>query len=136
MANEPSRTGNITGCHHLALCVHDIDVARPFYGEVLGLDEIPRPPEIADRFRSAWFRLGTAEIHVVENAAFQPLDSPLGPHLAVATDDFDATVRRLEERGETFRFGPGPGPDGIRRVVVADPTGNVFEITEAPLPEA
>ena len=51
MANPPTRSGNITGCHHLALCVHDIDVARPFYAEVLGLAEVPRPPEIADRFR-------------------------------------------------------------------------------------
>ena len=58
----------------------------------------------------------------------------------MSLDDLNARVssarRETEERGETFRFGPGRGPDGIRRVVVADPTGNVFEITEAPLPEA
>ena len=123
--------GNIVGCHHLALCVHDIDEARSFYGEVLGLEEIERPPEIAARFRSAWYLLGGAELHVIENAEFQPLDSPLGPHLAVSTDDFEATVARMEQRGAAFRFGPGPGPDGVLRAVVTDPTGNVFEITDA-----
>ena len=115
--------------------MHDIDVARPFYGEVLGLEEVPRPAEIAERFRSAWYRIGSAELHVVENPEFSPLDSPLGPHLAVVTDDFQATVARVEAMGQPFRFGPGEGPDGVLRAVVTDPTGNVFEITSAPLRE-
>ena len=130
-----SQRGNITGCHHFAICVHDIDVARPFYADVLGLEEVLRPPEIAERFRSAWYRIGSAELHVVENPDFLPLDSPLGPHLAVVTDDFQATVARVQATGQPFRFGPGEGPDGVRRAVVVDPTGNVFEITSAALRE-
>jgi len=30
----------ITGCHHMAICVHDIDEARRFYGEILSLVEL------------------------------------------------------------------------------------------------
>lgn len=128
-----SDDARITGCHHLAVCVHDIDEARRFYGEILLLEEVERPPEIAAKFRSAWYRIGPSELHVVENTAFQPLDSPLAPHIAVVTNDFDALTDQVVERGGEFRFGPGPGPDGIRRAVIADPTGNTVEITAAPL---
>ncbi len=117
----------------MAICVHDIDGARRFYGDVLSLTELERPPEIAAKFRSAWYRIGAAELHVVENREFQPLDSPLAPHIAVAASDFDALTAQISERGGEFRFGPGPGPDGIRRAVIEDPTGNTVEITAAPL---
>ena len=123
----------ITGCHHFAICVHDIDKARRFYGEILSLAELERPPEIASKFRSAWYGVGSSELHVVENAEFQPLDSPLAPHIAVVTTDFHAMTAQIVERGGEFRYGPGPGPDGILRAVIQDPTGNTVEITAARL---
>ena len=136
MQSEPTSRvddAKITGCHHMAICVRDIDAARQFYGEVLQLTELERPPEIASKFRSAWYRVGTAELHVVENVDFQPLDSPLAPHIAVVSNDFDALATQIAARGGKFRFGPGPGPDGINRAVIQDPTGNTLEITSAPL---
>jgi predicted enzyme related to lactoylglutathione lyase len=135
MQNEEAAQGpaTITGCHHLAICVHDIDEARRFYGEVLSLAELERPREIAEKFRSAWYLLGSSELHVVENPEFQPLDSPLAPHIAVATSDFHAVVAQIADRGGEFAFGPGPGPDGILRAVIQDPTGNTIEVTAAPL---
>ncbi|MBW2270133.1 MAG: VOC family protein [Deltaproteobacteria bacterium] len=123
----------ITGCHHLAVCVHDIDEARRFYGEILSLEEVERPPEIAAKFRSAWYRIGTSELHVIENQKFQPLDSPLAPHIAVVTNDFEGLTAQIADRGGQFRFGPGTGPDGILRAIIEDPTGNTLEITTAPL---
>jgi len=123
----------ITGCHHMAVCVHDISEARRFYGEILVLVELERPPEIAKNFRSAWYRVGSSELHVVENRAFKPLDSPLAPHIAVTTSDFEAMTAQIADRGGEFAFGPGPGPDGVRRAVINDPTGNTVEITSAPL---
>ena len=123
----------ITGCHHLAICVHDIDDARRFYGEILSLTELERPPEIAANFRSAWYLLGSSELHVVENKDFRPLDSPLAPHIAVATSDFRAVTEQIVDRGGEFTYGPGKGPDGILRAIMKDPTGNTLEITAAPL---
>ena len=123
----------ITGCHHMAVCVHDIDEARRFYGKILSLVELERPPEIAAKFRSAWYLIGLSELHVVENPDFQPLDSPLAPHIAVGTSDFDAFTAQVADRGGKFSFGPGTGPDGIRRAVIEDATGNAVEITAAPL---
>jgi len=123
----------ITACHHMAICAHDIDAARHFYGELLALVELERPPEIAKNFRSAWYLLGSSELHVVEFKDFQPLDSPLGPHIAVTTSDFDAMTAQIAARGGKFAFGPGEGFDGVRRAVIHDPTGNTLEITAASL---
>jgi extradiol dioxygenase family protein len=137
MQSEGSAQGDpatITACHHLAICVHDIDEARRFYGEILALDEVERPPEIAARFRSAWYRIGASELHVVENREFRPLDSPLAPHIAVVTNDFEALTAQIAGRGGQFRFGPGTGPDGVLRAILEDSTGNTLEITTAPLP--
>ncbi|MFK7976408.1 MAG: VOC family protein [Halioglobus sp.] len=125
--------GYVAGLHHLAICVHDLPKAKTFYGEMLGLKELPRPDDVAEQFSSAWYLLGNAELHVVENKAFQPLASQPGPHFAVAPDDFEATVERLRSNGIRFAFGPAKGPDGVDRVVVVDPTGNVVEIADLPL---
>ncbi len=121
----------ITGCHHFALCAHDIDEARRFYSGILALTELERPPAIAKNFRSAWFLIGRSELHVVENPDFVPLDSPLSPHLAVATNDFEAFTSQVAARGGSFSFGPGAGPDGVHRAVIQDATGNTVEITSA-----
>jgi predicted enzyme related to lactoylglutathione lyase len=129
----PVDRATIIGCHHMAICVHDIDEARRFYGEILALVELDRPPEIAKSFRSAWYQLGSSELHVVENKAFEPLNSPLAPHIAVTTSDFDAMTEQIAERGGDFAFGPGPGPDGVLRAIIHDATGNTVEITSAPL---
>jgi len=136
MESEGSAQGDpatITGCHHVAVCVRDIDEARRFYGGVLSLTELERPREIASKFRSAWYSIGPSELHVVENPEFQPLDSPLAPHIAVAASDFRALTAQIADRGGVFAFGPGSGLDAIERAIIKDPTGNILEIIAAPL---
>ncbi len=125
--------GKIIGLQHLAINVRDLDAAKVFYGELLGLPELPRPESVAAQFRSVWYLLGNAELHVVENPDFQPLKSPLGPHFAVACDDFATASKRFAEMGAPIMFGPGKGADGIERIVLKDPTGNVVEVIDLPL---
>jgi catechol 2,3-dioxygenase-like lactoylglutathione lyase family enzyme len=85
-------------------------------------------------FAGAWYRLGVSELHVFERPDFEPFSGgAVGPHIALHTSDFEGTVERLRARGCAFAFGPGRGPDGIARVIVRDPTGNVVEITDAAL---
>jgi catechol 2,3-dioxygenase-like lactoylglutathione lyase family enzyme len=125
--------GAIDACHHVAVVVRDAEEARAFYGDVLGLERLPRPAELDEKFPGAWYRIGVAELHVFERAGCEVDSGPIGPHLALHTSDFDATVAALHERGCAFDFGPGRGPDGVARVIVRDPTGNVVEITDAAL---
>jgi catechol 2,3-dioxygenase-like lactoylglutathione lyase family enzyme len=123
----------IDSFHHVAVCVRDAAAARAFYGEVLGLEELERPADVAARIPGAWYRIGALELHVFEQAEFTPSTVAVGPHIALRTGDFDGTVERLRARGAAFAFGPGRGPDGIARVILRDPTGNVVEITDAAL---
>ncbi len=126
-------TGAIDACHHVAVVVRDAEEARAFYGEVLGLERLPRPAELDEKFPGAWYRLGASELHVFEQKGCEVKSGPIGAHLALHTGDFDATVDALRERGCDFAFGPDRGPDGVARVIVRDPTGNVVEITDAAL---
>lgn len=125
--------GRIIGLQHLAINVTNLDAAKTFYGDMLGLPELPRPAAVADQFRSVWYLLGNAELHVVENSEFKPLKSPLGPHFAVACDDFQRACERISKQTDAIVFGPARGVDGIERMVVRDPTGNIVEIIDLPL---
>jgi len=126
----------IEACHHVAVVVRDADQARAFYGEVLGLEELERPPEIAAAIPGAWYRLGGSELHVFEQRDFEPPKGPIGPHVAFRCGDFDATVEKLRASGCEFRFGPDRDSTGVARVILRDPTGNTVEITDAALHEA
>jgi catechol 2,3-dioxygenase-like lactoylglutathione lyase family enzyme len=126
--------GPIDACHHVAIVVRDAAAARAFYGELLGLEEIERPADLVDRIPGAWYRLGTLELHVFEQPDYRPPTAAIGPHIALHTADFDATVERLRGRGCAFAFGPGRDVGGVARAIVRDPTGNVVEITDAALP--
>lgn len=122
----------ISACHHVALCVADAEAAKAFYGGALGLEEVPRPDGID--VPGAWYLAGPTELHVFESPGFEPPHSAtFPPHLALRSEDFDGSVERLRAAEVSFDFGPAKGPDGILRVVMRDPTGNVVELTDAPL---
>ena len=128
-SNRPA----IIGLQHLAINVTNLDEAEHFYGELLGLPVLPRPEAVAAGFRSQWYLLGNAELHVVENHDFEPLKSPLGPHFAIACNDFSSFIEALQDKPVEIVFGPGKGIDDINRMVVKDPTGNIVEIIDLPL---
>jgi catechol 2,3-dioxygenase-like lactoylglutathione lyase family enzyme len=59
---QPEPTDPVT-LHHVALYVSDLDRTRAFYCDVLGMHEISRPADFT--FPGAYFKRGTAEVHVV-----------------------------------------------------------------------
>jgi glyoxylase I family protein len=122
----------IEGFHHVAVVVRDAEAARAFYGELLGLEEIERPADLAGRIPGAWFRLGTGELHIFEQRDYEVRAAgPIGPHFALHTGDFEATVDLLQRRGVEFAFGPMRDGEGVGRLILRDPTGNIVEITDA-----
>lgn len=110
---------------HVAVTVpiDGVDGARAFYGGVLGLHEVPRPPETAAR-AGIWYAMGDTELHVQARAE---VSSPGDRHPALVVDDIDAWRSRFTERG--VEVIDQPTLYGRRRFNVRDPFGNLIELT-------
>ncbi len=99
------------------------EATRRFYGELLGLEEVP-PPKALAALDLIWFRLGDAELHVfAEEPAGQDRSAR---HFCLAVDDLDALRARLEAAGIPV-VGTIPIP-GRPRYYIRDPFGNMIEI--------
>jgi catechol 2,3-dioxygenase-like lactoylglutathione lyase family enzyme len=100
--------------------------ARRFYGELLGLEEIPKPPALAAR-GGVWFRCGAQELHVGIEADFRPARRA-HPGLRVADGRaLDALRRRLLDHGVRVDEPPGE-VSGVVRFFAFDPFGNRLEL--------
>ena len=104
--------------------------ARTFYGDLLGLREIPKPPRLASR-GGVWFRLGTQELHVGIEQDFRPA---LKAHPAFNCVDPDALAQALEASGAPVTW--DGEVSGLRRFYTSDPFGNRLEIVAVPLRSA
>ena len=102
--------------------------ARRFFGDLLGLAELPKPGALAAR-GGAWFRCGDQELHVGVAEDFAPAAKA---HPAFRLADA-ATVEALRER--LSRAGVAVRDDdampGVRRFYAADPWGNRLEFIAA-----
>lgn len=123
---------------HCGLLVADLERSRRFYGEALGLEEVPRPANFT--FAGTWFALGETEIHLLAEAdstgrAGTPPPGPglaggLATHLALQVDDLPAWQERLAASGVATAAGPMPRGDGVDQLFVLDPDGYVVELFE------
>jgi catechol 2,3-dioxygenase-like lactoylglutathione lyase family enzyme len=124
---------------HTGLVVADLERSRRFYGEALGLEEVPRPPNFT--FAGAWFQCGDDQIHLLSEGdttsrAGGPEPGPgaevgLIHHLAFEVDDLDAACDRLERHGVALFGGPMPRGDGVMQVFVLDPDRHVVELFQS-----
>src|SRR4051794_24358521 len=98
--------------------------ARRFWVDGIGMEELPKPPALADR-GGAWFHAaGGAEIHVGVETAFAPARKA---HPALLLDTV-AALERLGERLEAAGFAPDWSERrtfaGYERFHVVDGHGN------------
>lgn len=100
------------------------DKARVFYRDLLGLNEIAKPADIAAR-GGCWFDLGHHQIHLGADLAFVPAKKA---HVALTTDWLDALRARLEVAGyETL---DDTDVEGRQRFFTHDPFGNRIEFMD------
>jgi catechol 2,3-dioxygenase-like lactoylglutathione lyase family enzyme len=104
--------------------------ARAFYGDLLGLREIPKPRELAAR-GGVWFALGRQELHIGVEQDFRPA---LKAHPAFSCADPDALAASLQSAGAPVSWNGDVA--GVRRFYTADPFGNRLEIVGVPLTSA
>ena len=117
----------LTGIHHiqLAMPVGEEEAGRRFYGELLGLPEVPKPSELAPR-GGIWFRSGELEVHLgVEREDFTPARKA---HPAFIVNGLDSLRERLEVAG--YRIDEDVQLEGYRRFHVRDPFWNRLELVE------
>jgi catechol 2,3-dioxygenase-like lactoylglutathione lyase family enzyme len=104
---------------------HSNAQARTFYGDLLGLEEVPSPVALA-ALDVIWYRLGSdTELHIlVEETLGQDRS---GRHFCLAVDDILSMRERCEAAGVTV-VGDVPIP-GRPRFFIRDPFGNLIELT-------
>lgn len=117
----------ITGLHHVQVTIPagGEAEARAFYGGVLAMVEVAKPPALAAR-GGAWFRAGTAELHLGVEEPFRPAAKA---HPAFVVTDLDAVAARIAAAG--IDGTPDDLFPGHRRLYVTDPFGNRLELLEA-----
>jgi catechol 2,3-dioxygenase-like lactoylglutathione lyase family enzyme len=136
----------ISSLDHVSLVTRNLDRSIAFYRDVLGLQQIERPP-----FKSngAWMASGTLEIHLTINP-----DGHLRPqphvdtgdiHFAARVADFTAMERHLASMGYREEAPDGDhkrlvfrrnGPAPYLQLYMLDPDNHVIEINDAPLKKA
>jgi catechol 2,3-dioxygenase-like lactoylglutathione lyase family enzyme len=101
--------------------------ARRFYGELLGLEEVPKPSPLAAR-GGVWFRAGAHELHVGVTDPFTPATKAHPALLVGSVVALDALAARLAAGGaDVARADPEKIP-GTARFHVHDPWGNRIEL--------
>ncbi|KWT61083.1 glyoxalase [Streptomyces albus subsp. albus] len=116
----------ITGLDHVQLAAPPGSEAalRAFYGDVLGLREIPKPAALAGR-GGCWFEAGEGQLHLGIDRDFRPARKA---HPALRVTGLRAYARRLAGQGVQVSWNDDlPGHD---RFYAYDPVGNRLEFLE------
>jgi catechol 2,3-dioxygenase-like lactoylglutathione lyase family enzyme len=99
--------------------------AREFYGSILGLAEIEKPPSLRER-GGCWFQCGEQQIHIGVEAAFQPAKKA---HPAFAVTDLGKLRESLV--AHAVKITEDDSLPGTHRFFAEDPWGNRLEFLEA-----
>ncbi len=98
--------------------------ARRFFGELLQLEEIPKPEPLRAR-GGCWFRVGSHQLHIGVQHPFSPATKA---HPAFAVADIEAVYDRLKSAGVNCVWDTAVAE--IRRFYANDLWGNRLEFTE------
>lgn len=98
--------------------------AESFYGGLLGLVRVPKPPALAVR-GGCWFEAGEVRVHLGVEEPFVPARKA---HPAFRAADLDGLAARLGAAGHDVRW--SDELPGTRRFHTDDPFGNRLELIE------
>jgi catechol 2,3-dioxygenase-like lactoylglutathione lyase family enzyme len=123
----PATQARLTGIDHVQIAIPagGEDAARAFYGGLLGLTEVPKPPALAVR-GGCWFAGPGIAIHLGVEEPFAPARKA---HVALLVDDLPTLRAAIEAAGATIT--KDPADIGVRRFHAFDPFGNRLELVDA-----
>jgi catechol 2,3-dioxygenase-like lactoylglutathione lyase family enzyme len=96
--------------------------ARRFYCDLLGMVELPKPPELARR-GGCWFASGSVQVHLGVDADFRAAKKA---HPALRCANYEGLTARLRSAGVSVT--EDENIPGVRRCHIADPFGNRIEL--------
>jgi glyoxylase I family protein len=100
--------------HHVSVISRDVEHAKTFYRDVLGMTEVERPPF---PHPGAWLRSGPLEVHITYYLGGSFRTGPVDPndiHFAIRVADFEDAVSGLARQG----YSEGGDHDSPRRIVI------------------
>jgi predicted enzyme related to lactoylglutathione lyase len=100
------------------------EALRSYYGDVLGMTEIPKPPVLAAR-GGCWFKAGSVQLHLGIEPRFRPAKKA---HPGLRVTGIDAYAARLAAHGAQVTW--DENLPGHRRFYSEDPVGNRLEFLE------
>jgi len=103
------------------IATKDVDAAKRFYGDVLGLEVV---------MDHGWIKTYGADTRMsvqIGIASEGGSGTPV-PDLSIEVDDVDAALVRLRRAGVAIEYGPADEPWGVRRFYVRDPFGKLVNI--------
>jgi catechol 2,3-dioxygenase-like lactoylglutathione lyase family enzyme len=103
------------------------DEARAFYGGLLELEEIEKPPALAQR-GGVWFRVGEHWLHVGVAEEFAAATKAHPAFRVSSVDALDRLAERLGAAGVAVTRPDSGEIPGTTRIFVADPWGNRIEL--------
>jgi catechol 2,3-dioxygenase-like lactoylglutathione lyase family enzyme len=126
MSVSGDEMGRVVSLHHVQMAIPpgQEEIARSFYGRLLGLDEVPKPEHLARR-GGCWFRGPDLELHLGVEQEFRPARKA---HVAFQVEALAALRARLEA-AET-EIVDDTQLEGYERFYAYDPFGNRIEFLE------
>jgi catechol 2,3-dioxygenase-like lactoylglutathione lyase family enzyme len=120
---------SIVGLDHVLLSMPPggEDEARGFYGGLLGLREVPKPPPL-DTHGGCWFVGPSNPSMSVHLGVEDPFVPARKAHVALLVDDLDGLRDALGAGGVAVR---DDTEIGVRRFYAFDPFGNRLELIDA-----
>ncbi|TMU87054.1 glyoxalase [Bacillus sp. BHET2] len=118
-----------TSLHHVSLTVTDLDQAKAFYGDILCLNEIPRPDF---DFPGAWYEIEGQQLHLIVDPSSQTIreDKRLSSregHFALRVRNYSDALAWLKEKEVEVLEKPH-SKSGFAQIFCADPDGNLIEL--------
>lgn len=116
----------VLGLEHVNLLIPEGREAegRAFYGDLVGLPEIPKPEGLLST-GGCWFGLGAQALHLGTVTPFLAADKA---HIAFSVEDLAAAQAHFEAAGVEIR--PDSRVPHVRRFYVSDPFGNRLEFIQ------
>jgi diguanylate cyclase (GGDEF)-like protein/PAS domain S-box-containing protein len=104
------------------------EAAERFYGDVLGLQRVEKPPALAVR-GGCWFESTCVKLHLGVEEPFHPARKA---HPALLVENLDVLGQRIVDAGGEVV--PADDVPGVHRVHTHDPFGNRIELVESEVP--